>query len=121
MKDFASELKRGTLELILLRLLADRPAYGYELLQRMQEAGTAVLKEGTIYPVLYRLEDRGWIAPEWQAPEPGTPRKGLPRKYYRLTPTGQARLRELRAEWRAFAAWVDALLHDEENDDEGSR
>lgn len=117
MKDFASQLKRGTLELILLRLLADRPAYGYELVRRLQGDGPAVIKEGTIYPVLYRLEDQGWIAPEWQAPD-----RGVPRKYYRLTEAGDARWRELHNEWRAFTAWVEGLLTtSEEEDDAESR
>ncbi len=105
MKEFASELKRGTLELILLRLLAGRPKYGYELVRQLQAGGGGGIKEGTVYPVLYRLEDRGWIAPEWQAPA-----RGVPRKYYQLTPAGLARLEELQREWRAFSGWVEGLL-----------
>lgn len=110
MRNDASELKRGTLELILLRLLADRPAYGYELVRRLERGARPAIKEGTIYPVLYRLEDRGWIEPSWQAPE-----RGAPRKYYALTEAGRERFAALRAEWRAYVAWVEGLL--EEDDD----
>lgn len=117
MKDFASQLKRGTLELILLQLLSKRPAYGYELVRRLSVGDQPSIKEGTVYPVLYRLEDRGWIAPKWQAP-----RRGVPRKYYEMTDTGRARLEALRAQWRAFAGWVEDLLEDrEEETDDQSR
>lgn len=110
MKEFASELKRGTLELVLLRLLVERPKYGYELVRALQEGDEVAIKEGTVYPVLYRLEDRGWIAPEWQAPT-----RGVPRKYYQLTTAGRQRLEALQEEWRAFATWVEKLLaHDKE-------
>ena len=112
-KDLTTELKRGTLELILLRLLATRPTYGYDLVRRLAADGGPTIKEGTVYPVLYRLEDDGWIAPEWQAP-----RRGVPRKIYHLTDAGHDRLRTLTAAWRGFADWVDGhLAADEETRD----
>jgi len=114
MKEFASELKRGTLELILLQLLVERPKYGYELVRHLQTGGDTGIREGTVYPVLYRLEDRGWITPEWQAPA-----RGVPRKYYQLTDLGKQRLDQLTGQWRTFAAWVERLLTSaEEEEDE---
>ena len=113
MKKFARELKRGTLELVLLRLLAGKPKYGYALVRQLQTDEAPEIKEGTVYPVLYRLEDRGWIAPEWQAPA-----RGVPRKYYQLTPAGRARLAELHAAWRAYVGWVDNLLNDDQEEDD---
>jgi PadR family transcriptional regulator PadR len=105
------ELKRGTLEMILLKLLAEREMYGYQLnttLQRRSEEQFQ-LKEGTLYPVLYRLEDAGFIEARWETQERGTPRK-----YYRLTEAGTGRLLTLMAEWRAFATIVNKLIETEE-------
>lgn len=102
---FASELKRGTLELLLLHLVAERPKYGYELVRELQAGDAIEIKEGTVYPVLYRLEDRGLVVPEWQAEG-----RGVPRKYYQLTEAGHARLDELRREWRTYVRWVEEAM-----------
>lgn len=101
------ELKRGTLELLLLRLLAEGPAYGYQLVSTLSQrsGGGFGIKEGTLYPVLYRLEDAGLIVPEWDQPA-----RGVPRKYYRLTAEGEDRLERLTASWRRYAAAVEAVL-----------
>jgi PadR family transcriptional regulator PadR len=106
-KSLDRELKRGTLDMILLKLLAERPMYGYELITTLEQRGGEAfqLKEGTLYPVLYRLENAGQIEPRWETAE-----RGVPRKYYTLTPSGRAQLRALTAEWRAFAAAVEQLL-----------
>ena len=107
MVESGQQLKRGTLELILLRLLEERPKYGYELVAEMgtRSDGVFLVKEGTLYPVLYRLEDQGLIVPEWSQPQ-----RGVPRKYYKLTADGTVRLRQLLAEWQAFAGAVQRLL-----------
>lgn len=107
MTTFDRELKRGTLELLLLHLLADRPAYGYELVSTLKgrSGGDFQLQEGTLYPVLYRLEDAGLVVPEWSQPD-----RGVPRKYYRLTAEGRRRLESLTEGWRRFAAAVEAVL-----------
>ena len=108
---FDRELKSGTLEMILLRLLSERPMVGYELVSELRaRAGEQFsLKEGTLYPVLYRLETAGWIEPRWEMLE-----RGVPRKYYRLTRPGAVQLRALIREWRAFAKTVNGLLGLEE-------
>jgi PadR family transcriptional regulator PadR len=105
------ELKRGTLEMILLRLLSDRPMYGYELISTLEKRGGELfqLKEGTLYPVLYRLENAGFIEPKWETLE-----RGVPRKYYRLTETGTQQLQTLVGEWQEFYAAVNRLLQTEE-------
>ena len=102
MRDLQRELRRGTLDLVLLRLLADEPTYGYELLSRLRRrsGGDFRVKEGTLYPVLYRLEDAGLIVPEWTRPEAVSPAgrgtgRGVPRKVYRLTEAGIERLAQL--------------------------
>lgn len=104
------ELKRGTLELVLLRLLSERQMYGYELVSTLEKRGGAPfqLKEGTLYPVLYRLENDGFIEPNWEMVE-----RGVPRKYYRLTKPGVKELEALTREWREFSAAVNRLLERE--------
>jgi PadR family transcriptional regulator, regulatory protein PadR len=106
-KTFGKELKRGTLEMILLKMLAERPMYGYELVSTLEERGGAQfqIKEGTLYPVLYRLEDAGYIQPVWETPE-----RGVPRKYYHITSAGSEQLEALLAEWREFTTAVSYLL-----------
>ena len=117
MKDLQRELRRGTLELLLLRLLAEEPTYGYELVGKLarRSAGRFEIKEGTLYPVLYRLEDAGLIVPEWDPPA-----RGVPRKVYRLTERGIERVEELSAAWRSFAADVEAILSGEDRAEEES-
>jgi len=107
---FDRELRRGTLEMLLLQALSERPGHGYELIQRLQASseGRFHLKEGTLYPILYRLEDGGWIVPEWQQPAGGE--RGVPRKVYQLTEAGHRRLQELTSHWREFTAAVDSVL-----------
>jgi PadR family transcriptional regulator PadR len=106
-KIFDRELKRGTLEMILLKLLAERPMYGYELVSTLEQRGGVQfqIKEGTLYPVLYRLEDASYIQPEWETPE-----RGVPRKYYHITSAGTQQLERLLTEWSEFTAAVGRLL-----------
>ncbi len=101
------ELRRGTLELLLLRILADEPTYGYQLVRRLGERSgdRFAIKEGTLYPVLYRLEDAGLVTPEWSQPA-----RGVPRKTYRLTPAGHDRMEQLTEAWQSFSAAVDAVI-----------
>ncbi len=102
------ELKRGTLEMILLNLLSERPMYGYELVMSLEKRGGRQfqLKEGTLYPVLYRLEGAGWIEARWETLE-----RGVPRKYYRLTESGSAQLDTLIQDWQDFSTTVHRLLN----------
>jgi len=104
---FDREIKRGTLELLLLRLVREKRSYGYELVTDLHErsGGWLDLKEGTLYPVLYRLEDAGLIAAEWDQPA-----RGVPRKYYRITAKGRKRLEQLSDSWRAWVRVVNEVL-----------
>ena len=110
-KHFDRELKRGTLEMILLKLLAGRPMYGYELISTMEDRSGRqfLIKEGTLYPVLYRLENAGYIEPRWETQE-----RGVPRKYYQITPSGSQQLAALLAEWQEFTTAVSRLLTEED-------
>ncbi len=104
------ELKRGTLEMILLKLLSERPMYGYELGSTLERRGGQAfqLKEGTLYPVLYRLENAGWIEARWETLE-----RGVPRKYYWLTSMGTEQLNTLVSDWLEFSSAVHRLLEEE--------
>jgi PadR family transcriptional regulator PadR len=101
------ELKRGSLELIVLHLLAPGEAYGYEIVSKLtaETNGALAVTDGTLYPVLYRLERGGYVAVRWETPE-----RGVPRKYYRLTDTGREELERLREEWTTFARSMTKLL-----------
>jgi PadR family transcriptional regulator, regulatory protein PadR len=101
------ELKRGSLELIVLRLLASGEAYGYEMVSKLTDAtdGRLGVTEGTLYPVLYRLERGGFVSVRWE-----TQARGVPRKYYRLTDTGRLELDALTREWTTFADAMAQLL-----------
>ena len=117
METLERELRRGTLEMLLLRILADEPTYGYELLGRLsrRSGGRFHIKEGTLYPVLYRLEDAGYVEPEWDQPA-----RGVPRKVYRLTKTGETHLAESSVAWRSFVQAIENVLTGVEPDEEES-
>lgn len=109
------ELKRGSLELIVLHLLNGREAYGYEIVSELTSRtnGSLEVTDGTLYPVLYRLERAGLVAVRWE-----TPVRGVPRKYYRLTDEGRRELTMLRSEWMSFARTMGELLGEEGGTDD---
>ena len=110
-KGIGRELRRGSLELIVLHLLQPGEAYGYEIVTKLTDETNGALEvtDGTLYPVLYRLERAGFVSIRWETPE-----RGVPRKYYRLTPSGQEELRQLTQEWNAFSEAMARLLRGQE-------
>jgi PadR family transcriptional regulator, regulatory protein PadR len=106
-KGIDRELRRGSLELIVLQLLAPGEAYGYEIVSKLtaDTNGALEVTDGTLYPVLYRLERAGLVAVRWETPE-----RGVPRKYYRLTQAGREELVRLTYEWSNFAKAMTRLL-----------
>ena len=96
---------RGVLDLCVLAILADGERYGYDLAQHMERAGLGLVKGGTLYPLLARLEAAGLVVSEWR---PG--RQGQGRKYYTLTINGRRRLEEQASAWDEFVAHTTALL-----------
>src|SRR5512145_1805530 len=108
-RSFGRELRRGSLELIVLHLLSSGEAYGYEIVTKLSERtqGALEVTDGTLYPVLYRLERGGFVTVRWE-----TPQRGVPRKYYRLTPQGTVELKRLSREWTTFAEAMTRLIHD---------
>jgi PadR family transcriptional regulator PadR len=98
-----TQLRKGVLELCVLTLLSRADNYGYEIATRlMQEVG---MGEGTIYPLMRRMQDDGLVS-TYLVEAPGGP----PRKYYRMTETGRATLKAQRAEWKGFIASVEKML-----------
>jgi len=104
---FSAELKKGSLELIVLTLLDERPRHGYEIGQLIESRsrGQLQFRVTSLYPVLYRMETRGWIASRW-VEKAGEHR----RNYYSLTAKGRRILAEEQRRWRAFTAAVDLVL-----------
>lgn len=97
------ELKKGAAELLLLSVLEAMPRHGYELGKLIEErsGGRLVFHLDSLYPLLYRLEERGWIKGTW-VEKPGERR----RRFYRLTPMGQRVLRKQRETWDEFVEAV---------------
>jgi PadR family transcriptional regulator, regulatory protein PadR len=92
----APGIKRGTAELAVLSVLEDGPLHGYELARRIEQQthGSLRFTLASLYPLLYRLEIRGWIRGAWETSE-----SGRRRRCYRLTPAGKKKLEPIRAEW----------------------
>ena len=101
-----AQLLKGLAELALLSLLAERACYGLEILDRLRGDAGLEVAEGTIYPLLHRLERAGLAASDWRLEEAGA----RPRKYYALTPAGEAELAAQTAEWRRLSAGLGAFL-----------
>jgi PadR family transcriptional regulator PadR len=100
-----TQLRKGVLELCVLTLLSRADSYGYEIATRlMQEVG---MGEGTIYPLMRRMQDDGLVS-TYLVEGPGGP----PRKYYRMTEAGRTTLMAQRSEWKAFIASVENMLGD---------
>ncbi|QAY72301.1 PadR family transcriptional regulator [Agromyces protaetiae] len=99
-----TELLKGTLEGIVLALLAEAPAYGYEITARLRDHGFADLAEGTIYALLVRIEQRGLVDVEKVPSE-----KGPPRKVYTLNAQGRAELDEFWRTWGFLADRIEQL------------
>jgi len=104
---FNSDLKRGSMELLILSALDGRTRHGYEIGKILEERsdGQLLLPVATLYTTLYRMEDRGWIKGRW------VEKAGARRRcYYTLTPDGSRALAAQREEWEAFAGVVNRVI-----------
>ena len=100
-----TQLLRGVLDLCLLAVMEDGPAYGYEMTKRLRARGLSIVGEGSIYPLLGRLEREGLVE-SYRAASNGGP----PRKYYRASSAGRQALQAGVSEWCAARDAVDAVL-----------
>ncbi len=101
-----TQLFKGVAELGLLRVLRDGPEYGLRILDRLRTEGGLDIAEGTLYPLLYRLEKNGLITAEWRIFEDVS----HPRKYYALTAVGAVELRTQTEDWLAISVKLHAFL-----------
>jgi PadR family transcriptional regulator PadR len=100
-----TELRRGVVPYCVLAMLANEEHYAFDLVRRLADLDGLVTSEGTIYPLLGRLAEAGFVTTTWRAGE--GPR---PRKYYALTDDGRVALDDFRAEWNRFERVVDRVL-----------
>ena len=103
--DWTSQLRRGVLELCILRLLRHRPSYGYEIVTTLDELGPLAAGENTVYPLLRRLKADGYLE-TFTRESPAGP----PRQYYRLTADGRRRLGAIEREWVEMVNAVDRAV-----------
>lgn len=102
-----SQLNKGTLEGCILKIIGREPSYGYAIVAALREAGFADVTEGTLYPLLLRLERKGMLNAAYQASP-----NGPSRKYYSLTEQGAQYLAKFEQAWRTTAAAVEAILQE---------
>lgn len=114
MENRSTQLLKGTLDMCLLALLAWQPCYGYGMVQQLAQQGLALVSEGSIYPLLSRLQQHGliegYLVPSTEGPK---------RKYYRLLPAGARQLEQWQAEWEMFALAVEHILKGESSHGNG--
>jgi len=108
---FDRELKKGSAELLILSLVEARPRHGYEISKLIETRSNGALKfnVASLYPLLYRLEQRGWIQGRWV--EKAGQRR---RRYYRLTSEGKRTLASQRSAWESFVAAINHITEPEQ-------
>ncbi len=107
MRKTRADLLQGTLDLLILKTLALEPLHGWGVSKRIRQMSKGVVEvnQGSLYPALYRLRDRGLIDSEW-----GSSDEGRRIKIYRMTKKGRSALEEERQSWRLFAGAVEEIL-----------
>jgi transcriptional regulator len=107
MQTSKSDRLQGTLELLILKAIALEPIHGYAIAQGIRQISREALQvqQGSLYPVLYRLEERGYIQAQWRETE-----QGRMAKFYRITPKGAKELENGRTQWQRTAAAIASVL-----------
>ncbi len=111
MTDFKKQINRGVLELAVLKLINDTDLYGYAIIQEIkkQSGGKLELKDGTLYPILYRLEDNGFVESYWKE----AIGRGKPRKYYKIMAFGTERLEVMLNDYEEITRGIKNILRKE--------
>jgi transcriptional regulator len=106
-QDVKSDLPQGTLDLLILKVAALGPVHGYAISQRLQQVSRDVVQvpQGSMYPALHRLENRGLLTADWKETD-----TGREAKFYRLTRAGRAHLESETASWKRLAEAVGLIL-----------
>ena len=107
---YEQQMKKGVLEMLVLQLLSEKEKYGYQLICELKERSREIflLKDGTLYPILYRLEDDGLVASKWS----GAVGKQVPRKYYEITEDGMQELARIEDVWRRISDGIGKIMED---------
>lgn len=105
---YSRQMKKGIFDLLVLKLLEREQKYGYQLISELKDKSNDlfVLKEGTLYPILYRLEDDGLVKSSWSSPQG----KQVARKYYQITDKGQTALLELSHIWEKMSSGIVRIM-----------
>lgn len=98
-----TQLKKGTLDMCVLAILSGKDSYGYEIVAHLADG--LDMSEGTIYPLMRRLQNEGWVSTYLVESN-----SGPPRKYYSLGPSGREQLAQMRLDWQAFSNEVNKIL-----------
>ena len=103
------QFRKGILELVILKLLSEKEMYGYELVAELNQQGNSFnIKEGTLYPILYRLEDNGLMETRWEQ----SASRGQPKKYYSVTRKGKQVMLESYTQWKAITQDIIRIMED---------
>ena len=107
---YERQMKKGVLDMLVLKLLETEPKYGYQIIQEMKEKSEEIflLKDGTLYPILYRLEDDGMVVSRWSEAEG----KQVPRKYYVITENGREALNQMESIWKRISSGILSIMED---------
>ena len=107
MANVRKDLMQGTLELLILKTLARESTHGYGIVQRIHETAEDLVKveDGSLYPALYRMEERGWIKSEW-----GVSEHNRRAKFYKLTKAGHKQLASEQANWERISRAITKIL-----------
>jgi PadR family transcriptional regulator PadR len=107
-----SDLLQGTLDMLILKVVALGPNHGYSIAQRIRQISREALQiqQGSLYPALHRLENRKWLRAEWRVTE-----TGREAKYYQLTDTGRKQLRTEEEEWDRLSVAIGLIMRTAES------
>ena len=105
---YERQMKKGVLDMLVLKLLESEPKYGYQIIQEMKEKSEDVfsLKDGTLYPSLYRLEDDGLVMSRWSE----AVGKQVSRKYYEITQVGRSELQAIEQTWQSITKGISQIM-----------
>jgi len=106
-----ADLPQGTLDLLILKVVALGPVHGYAIAQRLQQRSrdTVQVNQGSLYPALHRLEQKGWLKATWRQSD-----TGREAKFYALTRKGQKQLATVKASWQRLAVTVELIFREGE-------
>lgn len=107
---YERQMKKGVLDMLVLKLLESEAKYGYQIIQEMKEKSEDIfmLKDGTLYPILYRLEDEGLVISKWSE----AVGKHVPRKYYEITEAGKSTLKSIEELWKSISKGINQIMEE---------